>query len=189
MGRQAHFPTMLYHASLHLFHPESTSLSLVQTLRITTLPSAHGPFSRILPAAYATPPTSPFTGSQGTVNRHCPILGHLLEGARCLLPFTGLALPQIPLQLKWWSLPLSSSDYTVVMVFFWTTKVRSVIFSTSPQGCLLSTWFIVIDVDLAPLVETVFVWVLQCKFTLPPTLSILYSLKGSLYAEPLKLRK
>lgn len=128
MGRQAQFPTMLYHSSLHLFHPESTSLSLVQTLRITTLPSSHGPFSWILPAAYATTPTSPFTGRQGIVNRHCPILGHLLEGARCLLPFTGLALPQISLQLKWWSLPLSSSDYTGVMVFFWTTKVTSVIF-------------------------------------------------------------
>ena len=53
----------------------------------------------------------------------------------------------------------------------------------SYQGCILLTWFITVDGDLASLTEAVFDWVISCKDTFSP-ISILSSLEGSHYAWP-----
>ena len=46
----------------------------------------------------------------------------------------------------------------------------------SYQGCILLTWFITVDGDLASLTEAVFDWVISCKDTFSP-ISILSSLE------------
>ena len=53
----------------------------------------------------------------------------------------------------------------------------------SYQGCILLTWFITVDGDLAPLTEVVFDRLISCKDTFFP-ISILSSLEGSHYAWP-----
>ena len=53
----------------------------------------------------------------------------------------------------------------------------------SYQGCILLTWFITVDGDLASLTEAVFDWVISCKDTFSP-ISILSSLEESHYAWP-----
>ena len=53
----------------------------------------------------------------------------------------------------------------------------------SYQGCILLTWFITVDGDLAPLTVVVFDRLISCKDTFFP-ISILSSLEGSHYAWP-----
>lgn len=53
----------------------------------------------------------------------------------------------------------------------------------SYQGCILLTWFITVDGDLAPLTEVVFDRIISCKDTFFP-ISILSSLEESHYAWP-----
>lgn len=78
IGGPAYFPSILYHLIFHLFHPGSTSLSLVQVL-----PEHHplvGPLARslesLLPPTPSLPPTptSPSAVNQSIMNRHGPSL-------------------------------------------------------------------------------------------------------------------
>lgn len=88
---------------------------------------------------------------------------------------------------QFWGEAKNFLKYTLVGIFlmFLSWLDWGYGFITAYQGCILSAWLTVVDVNLEHLPEVVFVIFLYCKVTLyPPSISIPESLKGSHYLEP-----